>query len=203
MNGFSGVDTCTIFDFETMSQNPQDGVVISFAMMNYDPSRFTSNPYSYQELVNKGKFIKFDVAEQVKKYGRKIEQSTVQWWGQQNKEAQKKIAPMKDDKSISELYNFFVVNRATNLDKVYTRRNTFDPVFLSSIMKATGNPEPYDWWSVRDTISFIDGLTFGAEVKDNFIPEGLEEHFVKHDPVHDIAMDVMRMQVLIQAVTAF
>jgi hypothetical protein len=200
MKGFQGLDICTIYDFETLSQNPVDGVVISFAMLNYDPMRFAKDPYTYQELLDKCHYIKFDVADQVKSYNRKIEKDTVEWWSRQNKEAQKKIAPRPDDKSIAELYNFFVVNRCTNLKKVYTRRNTFDPVFMTSLMKATGNPEPYDWWSVRDTISYIEGLSHGIDIDTGFIPEGLAEHFVKHDPCHDIAMDVMRMQVIVQAI---
>ena len=91
MKGFRGLDICTIYDFETLSQNPVDGVVISFAMLNYDPMRFEKDPYTYQELVDKCNYIKFDVADQVKSYGRKIEKDTVRWWSEQNKEAQKKI----------------------------------------------------------------------------------------------------------------
>jgi hypothetical protein len=70
-------------------------------------------------------------------------------------------------------------------------------------MKATGNPQPYDWWDVRDTISYIEGLVHPQDIKTNFIPEGLEEHFVVHDPCHDIAMDVMRIQTIVQAISAF
>ena len=109
----------------------------------------------------------------------------------------------EEDVSIADLNSWMIVNRPMNLEKVFTRRNTFDPVFMSSLMKATGNPDPYDWWLVRDTISFIEGLSFDSGLKNNFIPEGLDEHFVAHDPRHDIAMDVMRMQTVIQAVTAF
>jgi len=200
---FGGIDTCTIFDFETLSQDPTDGAVISMAMLNFDPNRFENNPYTYQELLDKCNYIKFDVADQVKSYNRKIQKSTVQWWSEQNKEAQAKIAPKPDDKSIAELYKFFVVNKSTNLEKIYTRRNTFDPIFMSSLMKATGNPDPYDWWLVRDTISYIEGISYGANIDTGFIPSGLEEHFVKHDPSHDISMDVMRIQSLVQAITAF
>ena len=200
---FRGIDTCVIYDFETMSQNPVDGVVVSFAMASYDPQRFADNPYTYQEILDKTHYMKFDVEDQVKNYNRKIEKATLEWWSQQNKEAQKKLAPSPDDKSIADLYGFFIVNKPVNLNKVYTRRNTFDPVFMTSLMKATGNPEPYDWWSVRDTISYIEGLSYGVDLNPGFIPEGLEDKFVKHDPTHDIAMDVMRMQALVQAVTAF
>lgn len=200
---FRGIDTCVIYDFETMSQNPVDGVVVSFAMASYDPQRFADNPYTYQEILDKTQYMKFDVEDQVKNYNRKIEKATLEWWSQQNKEAQKKLAPSADDKSIADLYGFFIVNKPVNLNKVYTRRNTFDPIFMTSLMKATGNPEPYDWWSVRDTISYIEGLSYGVDLNPGFIPEGLEDKFVKHDPTHDIAMDVMRMQAIVQAVTAF
>ena len=203
MSGFKGIDTCTIYDFETLAQNPVDGVVVSFAMMNFCPERFVDQPYTYQELVDRTHYMKFDVEDQVKSYSRKIETDTLEWWGKQNKEARDKLAPSPDDKSIADLYNFFVVNKPHNLKRVYTRRNTFDPMFMTSLMKATGNPEPYAWWDVRDTISYIEGLVHPQEIKNNFIPEGLEEHFVAHDPCHDIAMDVMRIQTIALAITAF
>jgi len=31
----------------------------------------------------------------------------------------------------------------------------------------------------------------------------LAEHFIAHDPRHDIAMDTMRLQILVDAVTSF
>jgi hypothetical protein len=203
MSAYDGLDTETIFDFETLSQDPVDGVVISMAMMSYNAARFADNPYTYQELLDKCHYIKFNVEDQVKNYNRKIQKDTLEWWSKQNKTAQEKLAPSADDVSISELYSFFVLNKATNMKKVYTRRNTFDPVFMSSLMKATGNPEPYAWWDVRDTISYIEGLVYPEEIKTNFIPEGLDEHFVAHDPSHDITMDIMRIQTIVQAVTAF
>ena len=199
MPSYNGLDNCTIFDFETLSQNPQNGVVISMAMLNYAEVRFSSMPYTYEELLSKTKYIKFDVADQVKSYNRKIQKSTVESWGKQPKEAQEALKPSSTDQSISDLYGFFIVNKATNLNKIFTRRNTFDPVFMTSLMEATGNPEPYDWWSVRDTISYIEGLSHGIDLRNDFIPEGLENQFIKHDPRHDVVMDVMRMQVLTQA----
>jgi len=199
-------DDSIIYDFETLAQNPYDGVVVSFAMMNFDRSRFENNPYTYQELVDSTSYIKFDVAEQVSHYNRKIEQGTLDWWSKQNATAQAKIAPSSDDVSISELYKFFMINRTEDRgpykSKIYTRRNTFDPMFMTSIMKATGNPEPYAWWDIRDTISYIEGLVHPQNIRTDFIPEDLEEHFVAHDPCHDIAMDVMRIQTIIQAIVA-
>ena len=189
----------TIYDFETLSQNPQDGVVLSMAMLNWDPKI----KYTYHELVNSAAYIKFDVAEQVEKYDRKISPSTLAWWGEQNKEAQKALKPSSNDKSITELYDFYCDNMTASADAlVYTRRNTFDPVFMLSVMNSVGRDLPYAWWDVRDTISYIEGLTYGADTDHRFIPEGLKDKFVAHDPRHDIAMDVMRIQTLMSALDA-
>lgn len=200
MAAYDGLDDSVIFDFETLSTDPADGAALSLAMLNFYPGRFTTMPYTYAMLLEKTQFIKFDVADQAKNYGRKIQKDTLEWWGKQNAEAQKQIQPSSDDKSIKDLYAFFAVNKATNLKKVFTRRNTFDPIFMNSLMKATKNPSPYDWWLVRDTISYIEGLSHGVDMRNDFIPDGLEALFVKHDPRHDIVMDVMRMQTLVRAV---
>ena len=198
------INECVIYDFETLSQNQINGVVLSFAMVNYSESRFTSSPYSYQELVNSAKMIKFDVAEQVKKFDRKIDKPTLEWWQSQPKEAQEQsLKPMSTDKSITELYSFFVENAdVEQIKKVYTRGNTFDPIFFEYIMKQIGKEDPYPWWAVRDTRSLLDGLLWGTGANNKFIPPGLEESFVGHDPRHDVAMDVMRMQTIIQALNS-
>lgn len=200
MAAYEQTDDCLIYDFETLSQNPYDGVVVSIAILNFSRGRFTHNPYKYEDLVAKTATLKFDVNDQVKNYNRKIENDTLEWWKQQGAEAQKQLRPSPDDVSISELYNFIILNtNPINLRRVFTRNNTFDPMFMYSVCLATGKPLPYDWWLIRDTKSMIDGLSYGLNLKDNFIPEGLSEKFVAHDPAHDIAMDVMRLQSLIQA----
>lgn len=194
---------CVIYDFETLSQDQINGVVLSFAMINYSEERFIKQPYTYQELVNSAKFIKFNVEEQVKVYKRKIDNATLEWWKEQPKEAQQsQLKPSSEDKSITELYAFFIDNvDSSDIKKVYTRGNTFDPIFFEYIMKQVGKEDPYPWWTVRDTRSLIDGMTWGLDINNKFIPEGLEENFVKHDPRHDVAMDVMRMQTLAQALS--
>lgn len=199
MVAYRSLDDCTIFDFETLSQDPHTGVVVSLSMLNFSESRFTSNPYSYEDLLSQTEFIKFNVKDQIDNWGRKIQKSTLDWWSNQPTEAQKQLTPSSEDRSIQDLYSFFVVNKPTNLNKVFTRRNTFDPIFMSSIMETTSNPDPYDWWLVRDTISYIEGLSHGIDLRNDFIPEGLDDKFIKHDPRHDITMDVMRLQTLIQA----
>jgi hypothetical protein len=191
-----------IYDFETLSQDTFKGVVVSLAILEYDESRFTSNPYEFGELVSMCKTIKFDIAEQRTKYNRVIDQSTLDWWKQQNKEAQKQLLPSEEDVSISELHEFIVSNyNNKNIKSVWTRGNTFDPVLFQSVMKEIGKTDPFDWWKIRDTRSFIDGILYGSDISNKFMPENLDIDFIHHDPCHDIAVDVMRMQVLIQALS--
>ena len=192
---------CVIYDFETLSQDQRRGVVTSFAMLSFDEKYFISDPYTFEDLLAECKYIKFDVEEQVTKYRRKISKDTVDWWNDQGEEAKKQIRPSADDVSIDTFYKFIVDNcQNTSIKKSYTRGNTFDPMFLDYLMQDTGNPPPFHWKTVRDTRSMIEGMSFGMDLDNGFMPGDLESKFVKHDPCHDIAMDVMRMQLLAQAI---
>lgn len=196
------MNECVIYDFETLSQDQNKGVVISLAILSYSESRFVSNPYTYEELLDNCKKIKFNVAEQVNKYNRTISKETLGWWKAQNKEAQKQLAPSSEDVSIDLLYDFLIGNiDLKNHKKAFTRGNTFDPIFMDSLLKENNRVNPMHWGSIRDTRSYIEGLAFGSTLSNKFIPDGLNEKFVPHDPSHDIVMDVMRMQTLIQVVS--
>ena len=188
-----------IYDFETLSQNMFTGAVVSLACLEFDSSRFERGAgYTYEELLENTKTIKFDVKEQVTKYDRTIQKSTLDWWKKQGAEAQKQLQPSSEDVSISELYDWMTNEFNIKAAKaVWTRGNTFDPIYLRTILDATGDTDPFtQWWAIRDTRSFIEGMLYGSGIKNTFIPDGLKEKFVGHDPKHDVVMDVMRMQFL-------
>ena len=188
-----------IYDFETLSQDAFNGVVVNIALLVFDEGRFVNEPYDFLELVNDCTLIKFDVEEQVKKYGRKIQQSTLEWWSKQNKTAQKMLAPSSDDVSIECLYDVLYNDiKLQTCDRVYTRGNTFDPVFLKSVLRHFDKEDPSKWWNIRDTRSLFDGMLWGTNMDSKFIPPGLKDLFIPHDPCHDIAMDVMRFQTLVR-----
>ena len=189
-----------IYDFETLSQNQLDCPIVSCAFLVFDDDRFLTSPYSFEELVEETKFIKFDIEDQVKNWNRKIDIKTLQWWKEQEPEALKTIKPSKEDVSIENLHSWFVNNvNWDKVKKVYTRNNTFDPIILQYFLKQNNHKMPYPWWLIRDTKSFIDGLTYGHDIKDSFIPPECENKFTKHNPIHDVVLDVMRMQTLIVA----
>ena len=45
----------------------------------------------------------------------------------------------------------------------------------------------------------MEGLAWGSELDNKFTPPDCDE-LVKHNPTHDIALDVMRIQTLVQAI---
>lgn len=195
------MDDCVIYDFETLGQDQQRSAVLSFAMITFSESNYKSDPYSFMELVDKAKFIKFDVEDQITRFHRKINKETLDWWNQQGDEAKKQLRPSDDDKKIDELYSFITKHtEGMKIKKAYTRGNTFDPMFLQYVMSDTGYKDPFHWRVVRDTRSMIEGMSFGMKVDNDFRPKEIENQFIKHDPKHDIAMDVMRMQLLAQAI---
>ena len=195
------MNECVIYDFETLGQDQKNSAVVSFAMIAFSEKRYINNPYTYEELIENCAYIKFDVEDQVVNFGRKINKETVDWWNSQGDKAKKQIRPSSEDKSIYAFYEFVINNcECPKIKKSYTRGNTFDPMFLQYLMDDTGHQDPFHWRTVRDTRSMIEGMSFGMNLDNGFIPGDLASKFVKHDPRHDVAMDVMRMQLLAQAI---
>ena len=191
---------CVIYDFETLSLDVNKGVAINLAMLNFDTDRFVSEPYEYDELLDLCEVIKYDVEDQVRVHKRVMDPDTLKWWSEQSKDAQALLKPSPDDVSITKTFEFFTTNAADNVDWFITRRATLDQPLLQSLCASSGNTMPYAYWKFREVVSLIYGLTFGHNIRDNFLPSGLEDKFVAHDPSADISMDVMRLQTIIQAI---
>ena len=191
-----------IYDFETLSQDGIDGAIVSLAALKFDDRRFVKNPYEYDELLNDVYELKFDIEDQVKNHNRKIQKSTLEWWKKQDKAAIEKLKPSPDDLSIEVIYDFMTKEMdIANAWRVYTRGNSFDPVFFASVCKHFGHEDPTKWWNIRDTRSLFDGMTWGYNISNKFIPEEYKDRFVAHDPAHDIVMDVIRFQTLVRSLS--
>jgi len=191
-----------IFDFETLGTDVQKLPVLSIACYAFDTKRFKDNPYTMGEIIKDAKFMKFDVADQVKNYNRVIDPSTLEWWNSLGPEiVEANLKPTENDKPLVDLHNLIVAEYPANA-YVYTRGNTFDPMIITALCKQLNMVEPYPWWKVRDMRSLIDGLTWGYDVNTSFIPDGVDEASLQlHDPRTDIALDIIRFQSIIQATT--
>jgi hypothetical protein len=191
---------CVIYDFETLGQNVLTCPALSFAVLKFNEDRFLSDsPYTYKELIDSCDYIKLDVMEQVRNYGRKPESEAIDWWKQQNEEAQRVLKPEETDASIEQLYDVvygLVRYESRPIEKTYARGPGFDSILLQSLLAHISKTDPFPWRSIRDTRSMIDGMLIGSNMSNKFVPEELKMLFVEHDPRHDISMDVMRMQTL-------
>jgi len=192
-----------IYDYETLSTDLQLAPIVNVACLTIDEDRFLSDkPFTFLEVVGLAKTMKFDIAEQVEKYGRVITNSTLAWWKEQGPQAIKQISPSSKDVSITEL-PAFMSSVFTRDEIVFTRGNTFDPVLTTSICKALGVTTPYKWWLDRDTRSFIEGIALGhgIGISNTFTPPNMnEKEFIHHNPAHDVAMDILRIQWILRSV---
>lgn len=190
-----------IFDFETLSLERHRCAVLSLAAIKFDESRFISDPYTWEELLDSAKSIKFDVKEQVEKYNRHVSQDTLDWWSKLPEAAKEaSFYPTKNDSELESIYPFMMSVIPQTLHHVYCRGNTFDPIVLDYILRDIKQPDLWPFYKVKDTRSLIYGLSYGTHIKDSFVPEEYRDGFIAHDPIHDIAMDVIRIQYLVQIV---
>lgn len=189
------MNECLIYDFEFLGLTPRDNIVVCGATLDFSESEFLSDtPYEYDELVKRCKFWKFDIMEQKKKYGLTAEPATMDWWKEQGEQMLKFLKPMKMDISIADFRSKLLeCYDQGNINKTFTR-GEMDLDFMKNMMYITNQQFPFHWRSPRDVRSYVDGMIIGTELENNFMPEGLEEKYIAHDPRHDIALDVMRMQ---------
>jgi len=192
-----------IYDFETLGQNFETSPVLSLGYLEFNPDKFTNDePYEYDELLNLCGYVKFDVADQIQNYGKKIEKDTMAWWESQGEDAKKVLKPAKSDKKITFLLQALDLyfDDFRGIKATWTRGNTFDPMFMRQIMTDIGSEDPFKWWTIRDTRSFLDALLIGTDMNNKFVLPEWEEKFVAHDARHDIVVDVLRMQACVRAI---
>jgi hypothetical protein len=90
------------------------------------------------------------------------------------------------------------------ISRWWSRGNTFDPVIMKDIDDKSGAGifEILRFWNVRDVRTFID-TKFGFSTRTDFCPFPDEKKwnsvFVKHNCVHDVSADILRMQSIARA----
>lgn len=190
-----------ILDYETLGQDVFTIPVVNCSYYVFDWDRFTSdNPYTFEELIALIRFDKFNVLEQLNA-GYKIGPGSMDWWREQGEEAMKQIIPSERDIPVAEfvknIYNYL---RETKISYWWSRSNTFDPILLHRNFKDFSSREALDfvlpYWLVRDTRTYIDAQFQFKLKKNGFMPLDAEEEklFIKHNSIHDLAVDILRLQ---------
>lgn len=193
-----------IFDFETFGTDMISGFpVIDIAYYVFDANRFTENPYTFEELISKIQYGKFDVLAYKEKYGYKPEEDTINWWKNQAPNVRNRIKPKSDDIDDTVFADQFLNYVNDNKPEYWwSRGNTFDPIIIYRIFKDLNRSHEFNkicpHWAVRDVRTYIDAK-FDFSVKNGFVLPEWEEKFEAHNSVHDVAVDILRFQTIIRA----
>ena len=181
------------FDVETLSPD-QDAIVLSAAILWFDEQK----KYSYNELLEKVCYVKFDAKEQKEIYDRKADKETLKWWNSQCDIVKKvSLIPSKEDLSLEAGMN--IIKRYINQYKksktetVWTR-GSLDQFVIDSVCKSSLKTELLfnyaQYMDMRTAINLLkDTASRGYCTIENF-----DKNIVyKHDPRHDVAYDVFML----------
>jgi len=185
-----------MFDVETLGI-ASDSVVLSMACIQFDP---TTNP-TYKELKESAFFVKFDAKDQVNRLNRKIDKSTVEWWGKQCQNVKiKSLIPSSNDVTVEKgLEQFWSWVESKNDKKSYVwARGNLDEIVLRSLeYQATGDKDntvfAYNRW--RDVRTAVDFLTsnFNGYCQVDHPDFNFDIDVTKHNPIDDCASDIMML----------
>lgn len=187
-----------IIDIETLGF-ASDCVVLSLGATVFTFE--TDRPNDYNQYVLDGFYAKFDAREQVTKYGRSMDDDTIEWWRKQPEDARTVTKPSPDDVSLldgMDQLNSWI--RASGYDWrnsfVWSRGTYFDFPKLEHIYNQIGVKPAYNGWKIRDTKTYCDVLTGGNSGL--YHPKVTPAEFVHHHALHDAALDAYRCVELFQ-----
>ena len=182
-----------MFDVETLGVE-STSVILSLSCIYF---RSEYKP-TYQQLKDEAFFVKFKVKDQTINYNRKIDKGTLEWWEKQCEIVKRKsFYPSKEDKTLREgIQEFHAWIASKNDSKCWVwARGSLDDVILHSAerqLKVETLLSYNRWRDVRTAVDLLYGSANGYCNVDH--PEFLYERDVmKHDPVHDCALDIMML----------
>lgn len=168
-------------------------VVLSAAIVEWE----ADEDFTYDDLLNRAVFVKFNVVEQVTKYKRVIDKGTLDWWERQSSHAKKmSFIPSSSDISVEEgmtcLRNYVANSKSKN--KVMWVRGSLDQMVIDSLSRAAGIPDLAPYWSYRDVRTAIELLYTKSRNGYCNVPGFNDSMVHKHDPIHDCAYDAMMLR---------
>ena len=188
------VRRCDIFilDIETLGVE-STSVVLSAALLYFDEK----DKYTFEQLVNKCCFVKFDANDQIKNYKRTVDKGTIDWWKEQTAETRKlSVSPSANDVSVEKgikVFKEYIRDNSTDNKEICWIRGTIDQTCMESLCRALGTPPIFEYWQYRDIRTALDLLKETTKKGYCKIPGFDFSKISKHDPVHDISLDVMML----------
>lgn len=178
-------------DIETLNKR-ENSVVLSLAVLHFDETA----KYTYQELLDRTCFIKFNLKEQVEKYKRTTDKETIEWWKKQcDLVKQKSLIPSKIDVTAEEgliKAREYIKEHSKGEEIVWTR-GSLDQFALDSLCDSVSFNYLFNYSVYRDFRTAIDLLKETSRRGYCVVPGFNRELVLKHDPVHDVAYDAMML----------
>jgi len=181
-----------MFDIETLDAE-STAVVLSASIIHFS----IGEQPTYDELLNRALFVKFDAQEQVD-LGRTVDKGTVDWWRQQHEYVRKiSLARLSDDLSILDGVNKIkeYIAQHPEKDQTFWARGSLDQMCIDSLCKSIKVDliAPYNVW--RDVRTAVDLLCeTGHNGYATVDAPGFARHnVIKHHPTHDCALDIMML----------
>lgn len=171
--------------------------MLSAAILHFDVE---DKQIKYQDLLDAACFVRFNVTEQKQEYKRTIMKSTLEWWNKQSELAKKKSfyldKKIENETSCLDSINTLkeYIKKNGGKDQIFWARGSLDQMAIDSLcvnLECEPITDYYSWRDVRTAIDllFETGSRGYCEIR-NFNPD---HHVIKHDPVHDCALDVMML----------
>lgn len=168
-------------------------VVLSAAMLYFDEKE----KYNFDQLVDNCCFVKFDANDQIKKYKRTVDKGTIEWWKNQPTETKKlSVSPSANDVSAEKgikIFKEYIRDNSKEKKEVCWIRGTIDQTCMESLCRALGTPPLFEYYQFRDIRTALDLIKDTTKRGYCKIPGFDYSKIVKHDPVHDVSLDVMML----------
>ena len=185
-----------MFDIETLGVESTT-VILSAGIIHFDPEMDTE--ISYNDLCQRGLFVKFNAKDQVKRLDRTISKSTLDWWNKQGQwQQESSLVPSESDllaedgiKAIHKYINKYMGGKKWDTESIWAR-GSLDQMAIDSLCNKAGvDPiAPFNRWrDMRTAIDMLYGTSNGyCKVQDLSMDE-----VAKHHPVPDCALDILML----------
>lgn len=185
-----------MFDVETLGIE-STSVVLSAAVIHFD----INEEFTYQDLIDSAVFVKFSAKDQIKNYKRTQTKSTLDWWNNQGQVAKKRsLIPSSQDLEVIEgieILREYIDSFDKSRNKTVWSRGSLDQCVIDSLSRTAELPDLfpyYRWRDVRTALDLVKDSTLNGYCSINLAGFDVDRDVVKHDPVHDCALDIMMLR---------
>lgn len=200
-----------MLDIETLASSEKCVIpALSALIFNFELDKDAT----YDELVDRTLFVKFDIKDQIKKYSRVTDKQTLNFWKSQSEDARAYSVKESDidvsaDIGLITLKEYLYTNGYDFKNSyIWSRGNGYDQPklesFISDIANNTdneygkqefkNNDDKYilNFWKFRDSKTYTDLIGNTDDAK-YYLEEGNPKNFTKHHAQHDSALEVFKM----------